>query len=145
MSDFEWARDRIIMGAERKSAVISDESRKITAYHEAGHAIIALFTPGALPIHKATIMPRGNALGMVSQLPEEDMLNHTLEQLKAMLDVCYGGRISEAMIFGESKITTGASSDISQVLVKFIIGFEYCEKHDYSFWDGFKKSWCSSI
>jgi len=114
-ADLEHAKDRIIMGAERKSAVISEKNRKLTAYHEGGHALVALFTEGAHPVHKATIIPRGMALGMVTQLPEEaDEHSVTMRQLLAKLDVAMGGRVAEEIIFGPSDVTTGASSDLEQ-------------------------------
>ena len=114
MSQLEHAKDRIMMGAERKSAVVAPENRKLTAYHEGGHALVALLTPGARPIHKATIVPRGQSLGMVMQLPEKDELNLTKKQLLAMLDVTMGGRVAEELIFGSDEVTTGASSDLRQ-------------------------------
>eukprot|EP00004_Rigifila_ramosa_P010955 TRINITY_DN2310_c0_g1_i3.p1 TRINITY_DN2310_c0_g1~~TRINITY_DN2310_c0_g1_i3.p1 ORF type:complete len:442 (-),score=102.70 TRINITY_DN2310_c0_g1_i3:11-1171(-) len=114
MEDLEHAKDRVMMGAERKSAIISDQTRKITAFHEGGHALVAIHTQGAVPIHKATIMPRGMALGMVMQLPDKDEQFVTREQLYARLDVCMGGRVAEELIFGVNNITNGASSDISQ-------------------------------
>ncbi|MED6174539.1 ATP-dependent zinc metalloprotease FTSH 11, chloroplastic/mitochondrial [Stylosanthes scabra] len=108
----EFAKDRIIMGTERKTMFISDESKKLTAYHESGHAIVALNTDGAHPIHKATIMPRGSALGMVTQLPSSDETSISRKQLLARLDVCMGGRVAEELIFGHDYVTTGASSDL---------------------------------
>jgi len=114
MKDLEWAKDKVLMGAERKSAVISEENKKTTAYHEGGHAVVALYTKGALPIHKATIMPRGQALGMVMQLPEGDMLSQSFQQMNAELDVCMGGRAAEELIFGAEHVTSGASSDLQR-------------------------------
>jgi len=108
----EFAKDRIIMGTERRSMFISDESRKLTAYHESGHAIVALNTQGAHPIHKATILPRGSALGMVTQLPSQDETSISKKQLLARLDVCMGGRVAEELIFGEDNVTTGARNDL---------------------------------
>ncbi|KAJ0398629.1 hypothetical protein P43SY_007487 [Pythium insidiosum] len=114
MDSFEYAKDKILMGAERKSALITPESARLTAFHEGGHALVALNTPGAHPVYKATIMPRGQALGMVSQLPEGDQTSITRKQLLARLDVCMGGRVAEEMTFGKDEITGGASSDIQQ-------------------------------
>ncbi|KAG6622532.1 cell division protease ftsH [Phytophthora cinnamomi] len=114
MDAFEYAKDKILMGAERKSALITPESAKLTAYHEGGHALVAINTPGAHPVYKATIMPRGQALGMVSQLPEGDQTSISRKQLLARLDVCMGGRVAEELTFGEDEITGGASSDIQQ-------------------------------
>ncbi|PIA34613.1 hypothetical protein AQUCO_03700121v1 [Aquilegia coerulea] len=113
-AQLEFAKDRIIMGAERKSMFLSEESKKLTAYHESGHAIVAFNTDGAHPIHKATIMPRGSALGMVTQLPSNDETSISRKQLLARLDVCMGGRVAEELIFGQEHITTGASSDLHQ-------------------------------
>ena len=113
MSDFEGAKDKIMMGAERKSMVMSEEEKKLTAYHEAGHAIVSLHEPESDPIHKATIIPRGRALGLVMRLPEADRISMSRGKLKADLSVAMGGRIAEEMIFGEEAVTTGASSDIS--------------------------------
>ncbi|XP_071707455.1 ATP-dependent zinc metalloprotease FTSH 11, chloroplastic/mitochondrial [Rutidosis leptorrhynchoides] len=111
-SQLEFAKDRIIMGTERKTMFLSEDSKKLTAYHESGHAIVALNTDGAHPIHKATIMPRGSALGMVTQLPSNDETSISKKQLLARLDVCMGGRVAEELIFGRDHITTGASSDL---------------------------------
>jgi len=102
------------MGAERKSAVISPENLKLTAYHEGGHALVALSTKGSMPINKATIVPRGDALGMVSYIPEKDQMNLTRQQMLAHIDVCMGGRVAEELIFGHDHVTTGASSDLQQ-------------------------------
>eukprot|EP00250_Pteridium_aquilinum_P020458 c24820_g1_i1 orf=343-2865(-) len=111
-TQLEFAKDKIVMGTERKSFVQSDESRKLTAYHESGHAVVALNTAGAHPIHKATIMPRGNALGMVSQIPDKDETSVSKLQLLARLDVAMGGRVAEEIIFGTEQVTTGARSDL---------------------------------
>nr|KYP72134.1 hypothetical protein KK1_004718 [Cajanus cajan] len=111
-TQLEFAKDRIIMGTERKTMFISEDSKKLTAYHESGHAIVALNTEGAHPIHKATIMPRGSALGMVTQLPSSDETSISKKQLLARLDVCMGGRVAEELIFGRDYVTTGASSDL---------------------------------
>jgi len=113
-AQLEFAKDKIMMGAERTSAVMTAEVRKLTAYHEGGHALVAFFTKGAHPIHKATIMPRGQALGMVHQLPENDVVSVSVEQMRAELDVCMGGRAAEELMFGVDKVTSGASSDLER-------------------------------
>ena len=110
--DFEDAKDKVMMGAERKSMVMSDEEKRNTAYHEGGHALVALSVPSADPVHKATIIPRGLALGMVMQLPEGDRYSLNFEQMTSRLAIMMGGRIAEELIFGKQKITSGASSDI---------------------------------
>lgn len=111
-AQLEFAKDKIVMGTERKSFVQSEESRRMTAYHESGHAVVAFNTAGAHPIHKATITPRGNALGMVSQIPEKDETSVSKIQMLARLDVAMGGRVAEEMIFGMDQVTTGARSDL---------------------------------
>ena len=113
MQEMEDAKDKVLMGIERKSMVMKDEEKKLTAYHEAGHAIVAIHSKESDPVHKATIIPRGRALGMVMRLPESDRISMSKIKLKADLAVAMGGRIAEVIIFGPSKITTGASSDIS--------------------------------
>jgi cell division protease FtsH len=110
--DFERAKDKVLMGSERTSLAMTDEQKKLTAYHEGGHALIAFHLPDSDPIHKATIVPRGGALGMVVRLPEGDQVSITRSKLLADIQVAMGGRLAEIMIFGEDKMTTGASSDI---------------------------------
>jgi cell division protease FtsH len=114
MQEFEDAKDKVMMGAERKSMVMTEQEKKLTAYHEAGHAVVALHEEESDPIHKATIIPRGRALGMVMRLPEGDRISVSKAKLKADLAVAMGGRIAEELIFGPEKVTTGASSDIRQ-------------------------------
>ena len=112
--EFEDAKDKVMMGAERKSLVMTEEEKMLTAYHEGGHAIVALNVPATDPVHKATIIPRGRALGMVMQLPERDKLSMSFEQMTSRLAIMMGGRIAEEMIFGHDKVTSGAQSDIEQ-------------------------------
>ncbi|KIJ17405.1 hypothetical protein PAXINDRAFT_168077 [Paxillus involutus ATCC 200175] len=114
LKHFEWAKDRIVMGAERKSAYIDDKNKLLTAYHEGGHALAALYTKGAMPLHKVTCVPRGHALGITSQLPENDMFSITQTEYKAMIDVCMGGRVAETLIYGEGGLTSGCSSDLQK-------------------------------
>ena len=113
MEEMEDAKDKVLMGIERKSMVMKEEEKKLTAYHEAGHAIVAIHSKDSDPVHKATIIPRGRALGMVMRLPESDRISMSKTKLNADLAVAMGGRIAEELIFGPSKVTTGASSDIS--------------------------------
>jgi cell division protease FtsH len=110
--DFESAKDKVLMGSERRSLIISDEEKRLTAYHEAGHALVASFMPQADPIHKVTIIPRGMALGVTQQLPIDDRHNYTREYLEAMLSVMMGGRVSEQMFMGV--LTTGAGDDLNK-------------------------------
>jgi cell division protease FtsH len=112
MRELEAAKDKVMMGAERKSMVVSEDEKKMTAYHEAGHALISLHQPAADPIHKATIIPRGRALGMVMRLPEADKISYLREKMYADLAIAMGGRVAEELIFGHEKVSSGASSDI---------------------------------
>jgi cell division protease FtsH len=112
MNDFELAKDKVLMGSERKSMIISDREKRTTAYHEAGHALVAKKLPGADPVHKVTIIPRGRALGVTQQLPTEDRLNLTREFAKNQIAILMGGRLAEEIIFGEANVTTGAGNDI---------------------------------
>ena len=112
MAEFEEAKDKVMLGSERRSMVMTDEEKRLTAYHEAGHAVVALHCPASDPIHKATIIPRGRALGMVMRLPEGDRISLARDKIYADLRVACGGRIAEDLIFGVDKVTTGASSDI---------------------------------
>ena len=111
--DFDNAKDKVLMGNERKSMAMDDEEKKLTAYHEAGHAICSLHVKETDPIHKATIIPRGRALGMVQQLPEKDHYSYTRAKMLSRLIICMGGRVSEELKFGYDKVTSGASSDIA--------------------------------
>ena len=113
MQEMEDAKDKVLMGIERKSMVMKEEEKKLTAYHEAGHAIVAIHSKESDPVHKATIIPRGRALGMVMRLPESDRISMSKIKIETDLAVAMGGRIAEELIFGPSKVTTGASSDIS--------------------------------
>ncbi len=112
MLDFEYAKDKVMMGPERKSMIMKEEEKKLTAFHESGHAIVTFYSPASDPIHKATIIPRGRALGMVMRLPKDDRYSTTREKLHADIAVAMGGRVAEEMIFGYDKVTSGASSDI---------------------------------
>jgi len=112
--EFEDAKDKVMMGAERKSLIMTEEEKALTAYHEGGHAIVALNVKATDPVHKATIIPRGRALGMVMQLPERDKLSMSREQMTSRLAIMMGGRVAEEMVFGREKVTSGAASDIEQ-------------------------------
>jgi len=113
--DFERAKDKIMMGAERKSLVMTEDEKRLTAYHESGHAIIGLSVPQHDPVHKVTIVPRGRALGVTMFLPEEDRYSHSKQSLISMICTLYGGRLAEEIIFGKEAVTTGASNDIERV------------------------------
>jgi cell division protease FtsH len=114
MTDFEDAKDKVMLGAERKSLVMKDDERRLTAYHEGGHVICGIKTPGNDPLHKVTIVPRGRALGVAFVLPEDDRVSMTRQQLLANLVRMYGGRAAEEIVFGKDRVTTGAASDIQQ-------------------------------
>jgi cell division protease FtsH len=114
MHEFEDAKDKVMMGAERRTLVMTEDEKRLTAYHEGGHAIVAFNVPATDPVHKATIIPRGRALGMVMQLPERDKLSMSYEQMTSRLAIMMGGRIAEEMTFGADKVTSGAQSDIEQ-------------------------------
>ncbi len=114
MSDFEISKDKVMMGAERKSMVLSDAEKKLTAYHEAGHTLVGLKVPQADPVHKVSIIPRGMALGVTMQLPEADKHSHTKEFLTSQIAILMGGRIAEEIYFGDANVTTGASNDIER-------------------------------
>ena len=114
MADFEDAKDKVMLGAERKSLVMKDEERRLTAYHEGGHAVCAMLVKGNDPLHKVTIVPRGRTLGVAYTLPEDDRVSVTREQIEARLVMAYGGRAAEELVFGHDKVTAGAASDIQQ-------------------------------
>jgi len=114
MAHFEQAKDKVMLGTERKSLVLTENERKLTAYHEAGHAVIGLRLPGLDPIHKVTIVPRGRALGITASLPAEDRHSYTKDWLEGQLSMLFGGRVAEEMIFGPEKVTTGAGNDIER-------------------------------
>ncbi|GMK56466.1 hypothetical protein CspeluHIS016_0303060 [Cutaneotrichosporon spelunceum] len=129
--DFEWAKDRIRMGAERRSHFVTEDAKKATAYHEGGHALVALHTPGADPLHKVTIMPRGSALGITFLLPEMDKDSRNRKEYQAMIDVALGGRAAEELIYGEDGTTSGCSSDLvnaTNVATRMVRTFGYSDK-----------------
>ena len=114
MAEFEAAKDKVMMGAERRSMAMTDDEKKLTAYHEAGHALVSLHVPQSDPLHKVTIIPRGRALGLTMSLPERDKYGSTLIELNSRIAMMFGGRVAEEIIFGKDNVTTGAASDIDQ-------------------------------
>jgi cell division protease FtsH len=114
MADFEYAKDKVLMGTERRSMAMTDEEKKLTAYHEAGHALVALHVPKSDPLHKVTIIPRGRALGVTMSLPERDRYSVSKIEMESRLASMFGGRIAEELIFGKENVTSGASNDIMQ-------------------------------
>jgi cell division protease FtsH len=112
MSEFELAKDKVLMGAERRSMVMTEDEKKLTAYHEGGHALLMLYVEGHEPLHKVTIIPRGRALGVTMFLPERDKYSQSKMELEAMITSLFGGRVAEELIFGTERVTTGASDDI---------------------------------
>ena len=114
MQEFEDAKDKVMMGAERRSMVMTEDEKKLTAYHEAGHALVGLKVPKYDPLHKVTIIPRGRALGITMSLPERDRLSYSKLELESKLAVMYGGRVAEELVFGKENVTTGAGNDIQQ-------------------------------
>jgi len=131
MAEFEAAKDKVMMGAERRSMVMSDEEKRLTAYHEAGHAVVMMHVPGHDPLHKVTIIPRGRALGVTMPLPERDRYSMSFLQLKSMIASFFGGRIAEEMIFGTDAVTTGASNDIQRatdLARKMVTEFGFSDK-----------------
>ncbi len=114
MSDFEKARDKVMLGTERWSLVLTDSERELTAYHEAGHVVIAVTVPGMDPVHKVTIVPRGRAMGLTASLPEEDRHSYTRDWMNGQLAMLFGGRVAEELVFGPGKVTTGAGNDIER-------------------------------
>ena len=114
MADFEAAKDKVLMGSERRSMVMTEDEKKLTAYHEAGHALVGLNTPASDPLHKVTIIPRGRALGVTMMLPERDKYGYTLQEVTSKIAMMFGGRVAEDLVFGREKVTTGAADDIRQ-------------------------------
>jgi cell division protease FtsH len=131
MDDFERAKDKVMLGAERKSLVLTEKERRLTAYHEAGHTVVGLRLPGMDPLHKVTIVPRGRALGITASLPEEDRHSYTKEWLENQLIMLFGGRVAEEMTFGPERITTGAGNDIERATAmarRMVMRFGMSEK-----------------
>ena len=114
MLEFEKAKDKIMMGAERRSMVMKESEKEMTAYHEAGHAIIGRVVPDHDPVYKVSIIPRGRALGVTMYLPEQDRWSHSKQHLESMISSLYGGRLAEELIYGAEKVSTGASNDIER-------------------------------
>ena len=114
MHDFEAAKDKVLMGVERRSMVMSEDEKRLTAYHEAGHSLVGLHVPKHDPLHKVTIIPRGRALGLTMSLPERDRHSYSKLELESKLAVLFGGRIAEELVFGADNVTTGAGNDIRQ-------------------------------
>jgi cell division protease FtsH len=131
MLEFEQAKDKVMMGAERRSMVMTEDEKRLTAYHEAGHALCMLYAEGHEPLHKVTIIPRGRALGVTMFLPERDKYSQSKIEIKAMLASLFGGRVSEELIFGPDKVTTGASDDIKRatgLARRMVTEFGFSEK-----------------
>jgi len=131
MSEFEHAKDKVMMGAERRSMVMTEDEKKLTAYHEAGHALCMLYAEGHEPLHKVTIIPRGRALGITMFLPERDKYSQSKQELEAMITSLFGGRIAEELIFGPAKVTTGAADDIrraTNLARRMVTEFGFSEK-----------------
>lgn len=131
MEEFEKAKDKIMMGAERRSMVMTEDEKAMTAYHEAGHAIVGRLVPEHDPVYKVSIIPRGRALGVTMYLPEQDRVSHSKQHLESMISSLFGGRIAEALIYGDDKVTTGASNDIeraTQIARKMVTQWGLSEK-----------------
>ncbi len=131
MVDFEAAKDKVMMGAERRSMVMTEDEKTLTAYHEAGHALVTLHVPKADPLHKVTIIPRGRALGVTMSLPERDKLSHSKTEIESLLAILYGGRVAEELVFGAENVTTGAGNDImraTDMARKMVTEFGFSEK-----------------
>jgi cell division protease FtsH len=131
MSEFEQAKDKVMMGAERRSMVMTEDEKKLTAYHEGGHALCMLYAEGHEPLHKVTIIPRGRALGITMFLPERDKYSQSKIEIKAMVASLFGGRVAEELIFGADKVTTGAADDIrraTNLARRMVTEFGFSEK-----------------
>jgi ATP-dependent metalloprotease len=144
MLDFEWAKDKVMMGAEKRSMIITQKEKESTAYHEAGHALVCMYTPGANQLHKVTIMPRGQALGMTMHLPEVDKYSMGKNEYEATIDVAMGGKVAEELIYGPEKVSSGVAgvsvmsiSPSIHILTLYIgssNGYSCCVFHGYTFW-----------